>query len=474
MPDVISPVSLSSHCEPIAKSWRAGTLTYTKAGLVVLFFWLLWGDFAWSMKERAMGGGIMQLLVKKFDASDTFTSLLIGSLPAALSIMVGPIVGYKSDRHRGRWGRRIPFLLVATPITVVSLVCIAFSPQIGAVVNHLLGRNTAGLNTSVLLCIGVGWLVFEFAAFAITAIFNALVNDVVPSEMLGRFYGLFRALSLIAGIIFNYWVFPKAQTYYAWIFIGLATLYGVGFTMMCLNVREGEYPTPVPMDRGQDTKGFLRATKTYFQECFSNSYYWLYFITMGLSWQVYPAGIFGIYYANSLHVSLETFGHCVALTYFFSVVLAYPLGVLVDRFHPLRVAIIAQMLFSLANLWSGLFVHDAYTFSVSLVASGVASGVWLTSVASLGLRMLPKAEFAQFASAGAIVQSSMSIVTGPAIGLFLDHVVHHNYRYTFFIAFGIGAAALLCNFALHRQFMKLGGPKNYVAPEFGGEKTTSR
>jgi MFS family permease len=470
MIDVTSPTTPDSVSKPTVKTWRAGTLTYTATGLAILFCWLLWGDFAWAVKDRAMGGGMMALLVRKFEASDTFTSFLIGSLPAALSIMVGPIIGYKSDRHRGRWGRRIPFLLAASPITVVGLVCLAFSPQIGTVVNHALGTHTPSYNTSVLLCIGVGWVVFELGAFVANATFGALINDVVPRELLGRFYGLFRALSLIAGIIYNYWVFPKAETYFSWIFIGLAVIYGGGFTLMCLNVKEGEYPATVPMDRGRATKGFLHAAKTYFQECFTSSYYWLYFITMGLSWQIYAPGIFGIYYAKSLHVPLEIVGHCTALMYVFSVVLAYPLGVLVDRFHPLRVAIIAQILFTLANLWSGLFVHDAFTFSVSAVATGVVSGVWLTSVASLGLRLLPKAEFAQFASAAGIVQALFGIVTGPAIGLFLDRVVHHNYRYTFFIGFGIGTAALLCNFALHRRFMKLGGPKNYVAPEFGGGK----
>ena len=37
------------------KLWRVGTLTYTGGALAVLFCWLLWGDFAWSMKERAIG-----------------------------------------------------------------------------------------------------------------------------------------------------------------------------------------------------------------------------------------------------------------------------------------------------------------------------------------------------------------------------------------------------------------------------------
>lgn len=34
--------------------YRCGTLAYTTAGLISLFAWLLWGDFAWAMKDRAI------------------------------------------------------------------------------------------------------------------------------------------------------------------------------------------------------------------------------------------------------------------------------------------------------------------------------------------------------------------------------------------------------------------------------------
>ena len=37
------------------KIWRAGTLTYTTGGLVLLCFWLLWGDFPWAMKTGRWG-----------------------------------------------------------------------------------------------------------------------------------------------------------------------------------------------------------------------------------------------------------------------------------------------------------------------------------------------------------------------------------------------------------------------------------
>ncbi|MFA4943950.1 MAG: hypothetical protein WC789_04535 [Lentisphaeria bacterium] len=51
-----------AECPP--PRWSVGTLSYTRGGLLALFGWLLWGDFAWSMKERAIGP-VGQLLRKK-------------------------------------------------------------------------------------------------------------------------------------------------------------------------------------------------------------------------------------------------------------------------------------------------------------------------------------------------------------------------------------------------------------------------
>ena len=86
--------------EPEQKLWRIDTLTYTTAGLVVLFSWLLWGDFAWSMKERSVSK-VLALLLKTFHASDFVTGVLLLSLPAAITLFLAPIISYRSDRHRG-------------------------------------------------------------------------------------------------------------------------------------------------------------------------------------------------------------------------------------------------------------------------------------------------------------------------------------------------------------------------------------
>src|SRR5215210_3136046 len=259
------------------KLWHVGTLTYTTGRLVVLFAWLLWGDFAWSLKDRSVPP-VVQLLLKKFDVRDVLMGILTGSLPAAIGLFLGPVISYKSDRHRGKWGRRIPFILLTTPITSLTMFGLAASPWLGTQLHTLLGSSAPDPTTCFLIVFGVCWTLFEFATIAANAIFGALVNDVVPQAVIGRFYGLFRALSLIAGMVFNWYIIGHAKDYYMCIFIGMGLLYGVGVTLMCLNVKEGGYPPPPPVEAVHGKRrGFLAATITYLHECFGHRYYLWYF-----------------------------------------------------------------------------------------------------------------------------------------------------------------------------------------------------
>ena len=69
------------------KIWQKGTLTYTTAGVVVLFCWLLWGDFAWGLKERAVGQ-VAGLMLKSFDISNLWYGVLMISYPCFTNIFL--------------------------------------------------------------------------------------------------------------------------------------------------------------------------------------------------------------------------------------------------------------------------------------------------------------------------------------------------------------------------------------------------
>jgi len=441
--------------------WRVGTLAYTGVGLATLTFWLLWGDVAWSMRDRSVPS-VMQLLFQKFGASNLVSSLLISTLPYGLILLISPIVSFRSDRYRSRWGRRIPFLAIHIPFVVLSMVAVAFSPSLGQFLHQILGQYSPGLSTSTLIIIAMGWGVFELATVVANAVFYGLINDVVPSSLLGRFYGVFRAISLIASILFNYYVFGKAEQHFPLVFLGIGLVYGLSFTMMCLKVKEGDYPPPAQPKEGAGN--FFVAARTYFRECFSKPYYLWVFASIALPWIAFiGVNHFSVYFAKSLAMDMGFYGKCLALTYGCSLVLSYPLGMLADKFHPLRTSLVTILLYALVTAAGAIFSTRAEIFAVFFVLHGVLSGAWFTSSASLPLRMFPKENFSQFYAALNMFIGLGIMTAGPIVGHLIDFT-QKFYRLTFIASSSLAFLAVLLGLIVHTKFMKLGGPKGYTPP----------
>lgn len=456
------PSEVPSPKNDAPKTWRVGTLVYTSGALTVLFLWLIWGDFAWQLKERSVMP-VVQVLLKKFDASDLLTGFLLATVPAAIGLIVGPIASYRSDRHRGRWGRRIPFLLIPTPIVVITMAMMAGSPWLGARLHEALGGLSPGLNACILAVIGISWGLFEIATLTANAIFGALVNDVVPQEMLGRFFGIFRAVSLLAGILFNKYIFGLSDTHYTEIFLGMAAVYGIGFTVMCLKVKEGAYPPPPAPEPGHQA-GPLQAVSTYFRETYTHSFYILTGCVVALAPLIFlPVNLFSVYYAESVGMSRQSYGEHVANGYTISLILAYLLGILADKFHPVRMGMVSLVLYLGVAVWAAIFARDPRNFGIAFTAHIVLSGMYFTTTASLPQRLFPQDRFAQFFSAFGILGSIASMLMPLILGAALDWNGRH-YQATFGWGAALSILALAAMTLLYIRFMRLGGPKGYVPP----------
>jgi len=203
---------------------------------LTLFVLLLFGDFAWAMRDRSVGP-MAQWYLSELKVPNVLFAALLSSFPALIALVLGPVISVRSDRHRGKWGRRIPYLLITTPCAVVGMVGLGLVPYIaswlhGAIapsrpLGEMLGRilGEGALASRILdltrdevlvsiLCFGVFWASFEFATIAGHAVFGGLINDVVPPELLGRFFALFRATSLLDGIIFNKFIFGHVTDHF--------------------------------------------------------------------------------------------------------------------------------------------------------------------------------------------------------------------------------------------------------------------
>lgn len=448
---------------PVAKTWTVGTLTYTGSGVIALFALLLLGDFVWSMRERSVGP-MAHWYLNHLEVPSVVFGLLLSSFPALLAFILMPIIGVKSDNHRGKWGRRIPFLLVTTPLAALGMIGLALSPIVARWVHSHFPDQSEMLVAVV--CFAVFWTAFEIATIAGGAVFGGLINDVVPKELLGRFYGLFRAVSLIDGMIFNYWIMGKVPDHFTPIMITIGIIYGIAFTWVCLKVKEGEYPPPPPATERSSSvvTGFYRSGLKYFRECFSKPYYLLVFAMMTTAFLSFgPINIFAIPYARSLGVDMDTYGKYLALTFLISLGLSYFIGWLVDIFHPLRMVMVSLFGYVIVTLWGRLNATTPDTFLAAWVAHGVLSGCFFTSVASLNQHLFPREKFAQYASASAMVMSPCNMVLAPLVGLVLDHT-GKVYHHTFTAGCLLALSGLVLSFFVYRQFKKLGGPHNYTAP----------
>jgi hypothetical protein len=342
------------------------------------------------------------------------------------------------------------------------MVGLAYCPRLGLLLSNATGMNLASAGLSVF---SVLWVLFEFAVIVAGAVFGGLINDVVPRQFLGRFFGLFRAVSLGAGIIFNQWILGIAEEHFFAIFIGMGALFAVGVIIMCLMVKEGQYPPPVHDPDDPRTRGFFNNLRIYFEECYCHPYYlWIFLAFFFASTTFVPYNAFSLYYAKSINMDNQSYGRLIADSYKVSFVLAFPLGILVDRFHALRAAMLTLAIYASAVLYGWFFVHDAKTFAIALVVHTVLSGTYYTASASLGQVLYPKAKFGQYLSAGGTLGSLLGIIWNFCMGKILD-ISNHNYRLTFMMGLIFCGISLVLLVIVYINFKRHGGPHHYVAPE---------
>ena len=144
--------------------------------------------------------------------------------------------------------------------------------------------------------------------------------------------------------------------------------------------------------------------------------------------------------------------------------MAYLLGILADKFHPLRLGLLTMALFIGVTLGGGILMTDARSCGAGLIAYGVLSGSGHTATASLTLRLFPRARFAQLDSARGLVSSLGMMLVGPLMGRFLDRTGNH-YQHVYLASGMLALLALLSGLMVYRYFLHYGGIKNYVPPE---------
>lgn len=460
----------------VENPYSVGTLVYTRMSLLVLCGWLLWGDFCFMVMETVLMR-IMPLKLKAMNAPNVFMMVIITTIPSVMNFFLNPILSFRSDRYRSRWGRRIPFLIFATPFIVLFLALLGFSEQISAWIYNLLSGYIPKLSSVYvgMVVITILVLCFHFFHMFVLSVYYYLFNDVMPRKYLARFLSLYRIVGVGAMALFNYFIFKYAQTHMRGIFLGTAALFFVSFTAMCFFVKEGQYPPPLE-NIGRRT-GIIASMHTYFTECFKLPFYWFFFLGNAF-WNVANCiNTFNIFMYLSIGLSLDQMGRVAGISGAVSVMLLYPAGMLADKIHPIRVMIMAKvgiavitpinMIFLFFNFERGMAFWICVAITCALLPLNV---MYSASSLPMYMRLLPKDRYGQFSSADAMVRAFSLIVGSVLAGLFIDMMkrIHPGsdfcYRYIPVWIFVFEICSLVLLFLLYRKWKEYGGLKNYVPP----------
>lgn len=462
-----------------SKKFSVGTLIYSPAGLAWLFTWLLWGDFCFTIMETVVPS-IVPLRMRELNAPNWILGLVMVTIPSILNVALNPIISTASDRHRGRFGRRIPFMLFTVPFVSMALCVMAFSTELGGWMHGLIGQATGWSAAAVTVgVIAVAMGLFKFSDMFVNTTFWYFFNDVVPQQVMARFLGLFRMVGAGAGALYSYFIYQYALTHLRLIFLCVAGLYLVGFTLMCLLVKEGEYPPPEKLVEGRSNLFLM--IRNYARECLQHRIYG-YFFLHNMFWNLAAAcGIFSVFLNLSLGLTLKQLGTISAGVALTNMLLAYPAGAFADRHHPLRAMLwIKSGLLIIAPLnFIWLFTHFTPQVNFKVLIALQVVNLPLTMIyhavsLPMNMRVLPRNRYGQFCSFNAICGAAAAALGGVVAGgyidlmrkVFPDATWGKDFCYRMIPAWnlpflGLGLVFLVL---LYRTWKELGGDTHYIPP----------
>ncbi|OGV40706.1 MAG: hypothetical protein A2X48_22580 [Lentisphaerae bacterium GWF2_49_21] len=362
------------------------------------------------------------------------------------------------------------------PFLCISLALMGWSDDLTGILRqwspalceHAPATTTIGL-------IALFLAMFKFFDCFVNSVFWYLFNDVVPPEFLGRFMGAFRIVGIAAGALYNWFIFKYAESHMREIFIGVAILYFIGFSMMCLFVKEGQYP-PLEGETDNENKGW-GGLRTFFKESFSHRFYWFRFACAAFGTIAGSIKIFDIFFNREMGLTLDQIGKMSAVTSVVVMVAIVVMASFVDRWHPLRLTVYAAVFGLIGTLVTGVWLFVTlpgdYFFWISL--GGGLAGILLSAIVAVAglpcdMRLFPKSRFGQFCSAQGLFRHVCNLASGIAAGLFIDvmkwlyHGSDFAYRFNFAWSFVFNAIAVWFLVLVYLEWLRLGGDSHFHPP----------
>ncbi|MCQ2396454.1 MAG: MFS transporter [Lentisphaeria bacterium] len=469
---------------------RCGTLRYTMPKLVMLLIWIMLGEAIIALGTQLPNRMLPVQMKGMVELPETWRVFILTTIGGILNWTVCPYISVASDWHRGRLGRRIPYILASTAPIALSLILFGFSQRFGEQLSSWVSPfwNTSPWKMTAII-IGLVMFLFQFFNMWVNSVIYYIFNDVVPPKYHAQANAFFRIGGSAGMAIFNIFFFRYADEHATVIWVTIGIIYAVLVTLFCFFVKEGEYP---PLTEEQLAAQNLPLLKKIFQKFigiksflkdsfYDRVYIYNYCLTIA-SALTYCMSSFNYFFQTEMGLDTKDVGNMDGVNGIIGVTgigLVLLTSVFVNRWNPVRIGgymVAFNLTFAPTcfRWFFGTLPPNVYLIISVLNTAGMLVLANIASVSAMPtlMRIFPKSRFGSFCAMQSLIRSFVVMLISLMGGALLDFlklkvfVENPNFSYRIIEAWRVpwDILAFIFFFLLYRRWGKLNGMRNYKAP----------
>jgi maltose/moltooligosaccharide transporter len=350
-------------------------------------------------------------------AFNTFSNFFIGiviGITLFLGILIPPIIGTISDNTWTRFGRRIIYMIIFVPLTVVMLLIIS-------IVGSHLAINMAALNTFILLAICIT-LLYTFLNLW-NSTYCALLPDLTEPAERGETSGYMQAFNILGTILAFAAAAAVWETNHTLTFVIFAIVITISSFTTIITIEEKKSVTPREKQRLISiVKDFVKE-KNFVKFMITSMFWWFAIGTLQPFFVLFAKNTLGLAESSAL-----------VFMGIFTVILvacAVPAGIFADKIGKKRILSIG-VLISAIGLSIGAFTTEIILIYIAMGLAGLGFGVIIVLNFALTADLLPKGKEGKFMGLGNIFYAAPQMIAAPFVG-FLISTFNNNYQIIFYV-----------------------------------------
>ncbi|OGS39935.1 MAG: hypothetical protein A3K77_01420 [Euryarchaeota archaeon RBG_13_31_8] len=348
-----------------------------------------------------------------FNESAFFIGIVIG-ITQFLGIIIPPVIGTISDNTWTRFGRRIIYMIIFVPLTVVMLLILS-------VIGIQIGVGMEPNNTFILFAVCITLLYIFLNLWNST--YCALLPDLTEPAERGETSGYMQAFNILGTILAFAAAAAVWESSHTLTFVIFAIVIVISSSITILTIEEKKsIKSRKKEPLTSIVKDFVKE-KEFVKFMFTSMFWWF-----GIG-ALQP--FFVLFAKNTLGLPESSALIFMGIFTVILVACAVPAGIFADKIGKKRI-LSTGVLIAAIGLGIGAFTTNIMLIYLAMGMAGLGFGVIIVLNFALTADLLPKGKEGKFMGLGNIFYAAPQMIAAPLVG-FLISTFNNNYQLIFYV-----------------------------------------